>query len=607
MYETAVKVLVINCGSTSVKYNLYEMDTEQVLVRGSVERVGTPQAVHSFRIGTAEKVQDPLPEALSHRAAIDAVLVRHSSAGGLLANRDEIRAVGHRVVHGGEKLLAPAKITAEVKAIINECSVFAPLHTPANLSGIEAAQAALPNAAHVAVFDTAFHGTLPPHSFLYGVPYELYLQQSIRRYGFHGPSHQFMAASAAEFLKTDISRLKLVTCHLGGGASVTAIDGGRSVDTSMGMTPLEGLLMGTRSGDVDPALGLLLSRQGMTPQQVDEMLNKKSGLLGLSGISADFRDVERAAAEGNDRARLAIEVFIYRVKKYIGAYCAVLGGADAIVFTGGIGENSARVRQSICEGLLYMGVSLDQSKNEQSKARAQGGVDDVSAFRAPTRVLVVATDEERMIAREVVRTIAGPTAARVRVTGGTIPVGVSVRHVHLSRADCDALFGAGYELAMRRPVSQPGQFVCRETVDLVGPKGELTRVAIINPLRKETQIELAKTDAYTLGIDAPLRESGKLDGTPGITLRGPHGSVTIPKGVIMAHRHVHMNPAEAATFGVSDGAVIRVRVEGDRETVFGDVIVRVREDFALDMHLDTDEANAAGLNNDSVAAFDGRQ
>jgi acetate kinase len=602
-----MKVLVINAGSTSVKYNLYQMDTEAVLARGVVERVGTPGAVHSFRAGAHTKVEEEI-SAPDHRAAIDVILARHSREGGVLERREDIRAVGHRVVHGGEKLVRPVLVTDEVKRTIAECALFAPIHNPANLSGIEAAQQALPDVPHVAVFDTAFHADLPPASFVYGVPYELYLSQSIRRYGFHGPSHQFMAASAAEYLQTSPSRLKLVTCHLGGGASVSAIDGGRSVDTSMGMTPLEGLLMATRSGDVDPALGLLLARQGMSPAAVDEMLNKKSGLLGLSGVSADFRDVERAANEGNDRARLAIEVFVHKIKKYVGAYAAVLGGADAIVFTGGIGENSARVRRMVCEGLLYMGVAVDDAKNDGARPRDTGaGVIDVSQHRAPTKVLVVATDEERMIAREVLRTIAGPTAARTRVTGGTIPVGVSVRHVHLSREHCDALFGAGYELSMKRPVSQPGQFVCRETVDLVGTKGEITRVAIINPLRKETQVEVAKTDAYTLGIDAPLRESGKLDGTPGLTLRGPNGTVQLPKGVIMAHRHVHMNPAEASQFGVKDGAVIRVRVEGDRETVFGDVIVRVREDFALDMHVDTDEANAAALHNDSVVAFDGPQ
>jgi acetate kinase len=277
------------------------------------------------------------------------------------------------------------------------------------------------------------------------------------------------------------------------------------------------------------------------------------------------------------------------------------------VFTGGIGENSARVRSAVCEGLVYMGVDLDPAKNEACAPRKQGGVVDVATPRAPTRVLVVATDEEKMIARDVVRTLAGPTAARSRVMGEAIPVGVSVRHVHLTRAHCDALFGDGYELTMRRPVSQPGQFVCRETVDLIGPKGEIARVAIINPLRKETQVELARTDAIVLGVDPPLRESGKLAGTPGITLRGPKGTVTIDHGVILAHRHLHMSPDEALRFGVADGQQIRVRVEGDREMVFGDVLVRVSPSYALDMHIDTDEANAAGLSNDSVASFDGVQ
>jgi acetate kinase len=277
------------------------------------------------------------------------------------------------------------------------------------------------------------------------------------------------------------------------------------------------------------------------------------------------------------------------------------------VFTGGIGENSVKVRSAVCDSLVYMGVVVDSEKNQHADARGSGGVVDISSPRAPTKVLVVATDEERMIAREVVRVTAGPTAARQRVTGHAIPVGVSVRHVHLSRAHCDALFGEGYELTERRAVSQPGQFVCRETVDLVGPKGAIERVAIINPLRKETQVEVARTDAIALGVNPPLRESGKLEGTPGLTLRGPKGSVAIDHGVILAHRHVHMHTDDAKRFGVQDKGIIRVRVEGERETVFGDVIVRVSDQYALDMHVDTDEANASGLNNDSVATFDGVQ
>jgi acetate kinase len=601
-----MRILVLNVGSTSVKYRLYEMDTETALASGAVERVGTAEATHRFRVG-ATKGEAPLSAPDVH-GALAAILAHLTAPGGPVPDVAAIRGVGHRVVHGGEKLVAPVVVTDEVKAAIRAAAIFAPLHNPANLAGIEAAQAALPQATHVAVFDTAFHAELPPEAYRYGLPRALYVERGIRRYGFHGPSHQYMLASASELLCIEASRLRLVTCHLGGGASVAAIDGGRSVDTSMGMTPLEGLLMGTRAGDLDPAVVLMLARQGLRVDEIDELLNKRSGLLGVSGVSADFRDIERAADAGNDDARLAIEIFVNRLRKYIGAYAATLGGPDAIVFTGGIGENSARVRAAVCDRLAFLGVVLDEAKNREARPReAPGGVVDIAAARAPTRVLVVATDEEKMIAREVVRSIAGPTAARRRVSGEAIPVGVSVRHVHLSRADCDALFGPGYELTERRPVTQPGQYVCRETVDLIGPKGELARVAIINPLRKETQVELSRTDAIALGVSPPLRESGKLDGTPGLTLRGPAGAVTIPRGVILAHRHVHMHPDDAARFGVRDGAVVRVRIEGDREGVLGDVLVRVSDQYALDLHVDTDEANALALTNDSVVAFEGVQ
>ncbi len=594
-----MKVLVLNVGSTSVKYNLYEMDTEARLAEGRVERVGTADAVHVFP-GGSEPVAD------NHVAGALRAVLSHLSKGAL-PDPSALAAVGHRVVHGGEQLIAPTPIDERVEKTIEACARYAPLHNPANLAGIRAAKAVFSGAPHVAVFDTAFHAELPAHAFTYAVPYELYLQKGVRRYGFHGPSHQFMALSAAEHLRTDVSRLKLVTCHLGGGASVCAIDGGVSVDTSMGMTPLEGLVMGTRSGDVDPSLALLLARDGMSADQIDELFNRRSGLAGLSGIGADFRDVKKAADGGDPRARLAIDVFVHRVRKYIGAYAALLGGADAIVFTGGIGENSALVRSRVCEGLVYMGVALDEAANAEKKASEHGGIVDIAQPRAPTRVLVVRTDEERMIAREVMRCVVGPTATIRSVRARPIPIGVSVRHVHLSRADCDALFGAGYELTKKRDVTQPGQYVTRETVDLVGPKGELRGVAIINPLRKETQVEVARTDAFTLGVSPPLRESGKLEGTPGITLRGPAGTTTIDHGVILAHRHVHMSPDEAKQIGVQDRDVIKVRVEGEREMTMGDVIVRVHQDFRLDLHVDTDEANAAGLNNDSVVAFDGIQ
>ena len=596
-----MKVLVVNVGSTSVKYNLYETDTEARLAIGRVERVGTPEAQHIHETGT-----DAI-DGSSVATALRAILAHLTRAGGPVSDPAAIGAVGHRVVHGGERLVVPTRIDDKVEHIIAECAVFAPLHNPVNLAGIRAAREVFPAVPHVAVFDTAFHAQLPPHVYTYAIPHELYLNKGVRRYGFHGPSHQFMALSAAELLRTDVSRLKLITCHLGGGASVAAIDGGVSVETSMGMTPLEGLVMGTRSGDLDPAIPLQLARDGMTFDRIDQLLNRESGLAGLSGRGADFRDIQSAADAGDPRARLTIDVFVHRLRKYIGAYAAVLGGANAIVFTGGIGENSAMVRSRVCDGLLYMGVSLDEEANGTRRAADHGGIVEVSQRNAPTKVLVVRTDEERMIAREVMRCLSGASGAIRSVRARPIPVGVSVRHIHLSRGDCDALFGAGYELTKKRDVTQPGQFVTRETVDLVGPKGEIRSVAIIAPLRKQTQVEVARTDAFVLGISPPLRESGKLDGTPGITLRGPAGTLAIESGVILAHRHVHMSPAEAKDYGVADKDMIKVRVEGDREMTMGDVIVRVHPEYSLDMHIDTDEANAAGLTSESVVAFDGPQ
>ena len=568
-----MNVLVINAGSTSLKYDVYDMDTEANLAGGTIERMTDVNAAF-------QQLQ----------AAITGIAVH---------------AVGHRVVHGGERLIEPATIDAGVEAIIEECAVFAPIHNPANLAGVRAAKQAFPDVPHVAVFDTAFHAQMPEAAYLYALPYELYLERGVRRYGFHGPSHHFMAASAAEHLRTDLSRLRLITCHLGGGCSIAAVDGGVSVDTSMGMTPLEGLVMGTRCGDIDPAIPLGMIRQGQNVLEVDDMLNRKSGLAGISGVGGDFRDILAAADRGEVRARLAIDVFVRRIRKYVGAYAAELGGVDAIVFTGGIGENSALVRERVCERLNFLGVDLDVEKNRTAKP--DGLVVDVATRHAECRVLVVKTDEERMIARDVVRKLVGPTAAVRSVHARPIPVGVSVRHVHLSRADCDALFGAGHELARRRDVTQPGQYVTRETVDLIGPKGEIRGVAIINPLRKQTQVELARTDAFKLGIDPPLRESGHLEGTPGLKLRGPAGEIEIPSGVILAMRHVHMSPDEARVFGVGDKDIIRVRAEGEREMTMGDVLVRVSPSYSLDMHIDTDEANAAGLSSDSVVAFEGVQ
>jgi acetate kinase len=379
-----VKVLVINVGSTSLKYDLYQMDSEARLAHGTIERVATRASVDAAIAGIGERLRDEL-------------------AG--------LGAVGHRVVHGGERLVQPTVIDAGVEATVAECAVFAPLHNSVNLEGIRAAHAAFPNVPHVAVFDTAFHSTMPEHAYLYAVPYELYVERRVRRYGFHGPSHQYMALCAADALRRELAQLRLVTCHLGGGASVAAIDGGVSIDTSMGMTPLEGLVMATRSGDVDPAMPLLLARWGTSFDDIDTLLNGKSGLAGISGISGDFRELEAAANQGHRRARLAIDMFVHRLQRYIGGYVAELGGADAIVFTGGIGEHAAGVRERVCRNLGFMGVAIDGASNVAARPETSGGTVDVSSPDARTRVLVVHTEEEKMIAREVMRCLAGSNAA----------------------------------------------------------------------------------------------------------------------------------------------------------------------------------------------------
>jgi acetate kinase len=445
---------------------------------------------------------------------------------------------------------------------------------------------------------------MPAHAYRYGVPESLYLAHGIRRYGFHGPSHQYMVACAAEQLRTAPDRLRLITCHLGGGASVAAIENGVSIDTSMGMTPLEGLLMVSRAGDLDPSIPLLLARRGLGIDEIEDLLNRRSGLAGMTGLGNDFPTIEAAARAGDPQARLAIEMFVHRLRKYIGAYAAELGGADAIVFTGGIGEHAASVRARVCTSLGFLGVELDAAKNLAVQIE-DGGCVDISQPHARTRVLVVHTEEERMIAREVMRCIAGPTAAVRGAHAKPIPVGVSVRHVHLSRRDCDALFGPGAELTRRRAVSQPGQYVTRETVDVIGPRGELHGVAIILPLRAESQVELARTDAIRIGVDPPLRQSGDLANTPGVRLRGPRGELALDHGTIIAQRHVHMSPDDARRFGVADQQSIQVETAGARATTLGDVVVRVSPSFALDLHLDTDEANAAGLEERSVVSFVG--
>lgn len=391
-----MKVLVINCGSSSLKYQLINMENEASLATGLVERIAIEGSKLTQKVDGREKYVLTVPmknhkEAISH--VINTLL---DDVQGVIKSSDEISAVGHRVVHGGEKYSASVIITDEVMKDLEEFSQLAPLHNPPNIIGINACKELMPNTPMVAVFDTAFHQTMPEKAFLYGLPYELYKENHIRKYGFHGTSHKYVSQRAAEILGEDIKDLKLVTCHLGNGSSVAAVNGGVSVDTSMGFTPLEGLLMGTRCGDIDPAIiPYLMDVKGYSYEEVNNIMNKKSGVLGLSGVSSDFRDIEDAAAEGNERAKLALDVFHYRVKKYIGYFMAAMNGVDAIIFTAGLGENAAETREEIVADMEWFGIKMDKEKN---KVRGQERI--VSTDDSKVKIIIIPTNEELMIARD---------------------------------------------------------------------------------------------------------------------------------------------------------------------------------------------------------------
>lgn len=392
-----MKILVLNCGSSSIKYKLFEMETRTILAQGGVEKIGLPDSFLQVKLPSGEKVkiEKSMPE---HTIGIQLILDSLVDEKiGCLKSLKEIDAVGHRVVHGGEKFNKSVLITPEVKDMIVKCIDLAPLHNPANLKGIEAIEKTLPGVPQVGVFDTAFHQTMPDEAYMYAIPYELYEKYAIRRYGFHGTSHRYVSARVCEYLGVDPKGKKIITAHIGNGGSCTAVLDGKSVDTSMGLTPIEGLMMGTRSGDLDlGAATYIMDKEHLTTAEFSTLVNKKSGLLGVSGVSSDARDIENAIAGGNKRADLARRMFIYRVKKYIGAYAAALDGVDIIVFTGGIGENDTYVRGEIAKGLGYLGVKIDEEKNKHSR----GEEIVISTPDSRVTVCVIPTDEEWMIASD---------------------------------------------------------------------------------------------------------------------------------------------------------------------------------------------------------------
>ena len=391
-----MKVLVINCGSSSLKYQLIDMEGEKVLCKGLCERIGMESSMITHE-ANGHKATTPAIFPTHTEAFLELIKKMTTGAGKCIENVNEIDAIGHRVVHGGEKFKESCLITDEVITALRELSPLAPLHNPAGILGIETARKVFgQDVPQIAVFDTAFHSTMPPKAYMYAIPYEYYEKYGVRRYGFHGTSHKYVSHKAAEYLEEPMSRLKLITCHLGNGSSITAVNGGRSVDTTMGFTPLAGLPMDTRSGDLDAGiLEYLMNKHGYNIDQMLDVLNKKSGVLGISGVSSDFRDLEDAAPKGNQRAQLALDVFHYSVKKYIGSYAAAMGGVDAIIFTAGVGENGPDTRAEAVSGLEFMGVKLDPEKNN-----TRGKEVDIAADDSKVRILVIPTNEELMIAMD---------------------------------------------------------------------------------------------------------------------------------------------------------------------------------------------------------------
>lgn len=392
-----MKVLVINCGSSSLKYQLIDSDTEEVLAKGLCERITIDgRLTHSTTGKDKYTIDADMPD---HNAAVKYVLnALLDKETGVISSLDEIDAVGHRIVHGGEKFAKSTMITDEVMQAIEECNDLAPLHNPANLIGIRACKSLMPDVPMVAVFDTAFHQTMPDKAYIYGLPYEYYVNYKIRKYGFHGTSHSFVSKRLAELIGKKPEDCNVIVCHLGNGSSITAVKGGKSIDTTMGLTPLAGLPMGTRTGDIDPAIiEFIAGKEDKTVEEINQILNKKSGMLGLSGVSSDFRDLDKGISEGNDRCRLAVDVFAYHVKKFIGSYAAAMGGVDAIAFTAGVGENNPYVRKLATEGLEFMGIKLDEKANE-----TRGEEMKISTEDSKVSVWIVPTNEELAIARETV-------------------------------------------------------------------------------------------------------------------------------------------------------------------------------------------------------------
>lgn len=576
-----MRIVALNCGSSSIKSAAFDAGSMRRLRTVRIENIGAARgALH------VDSVASQLA-AIDFDGAIQRIMQVWRDAETAVGKPE---AVVHRVVHGGSQFVRPTFIDDSVLAQFDSLSSLAPLHNPPALAAIRLARETFPEARHVAVFDTAFHATLPRRAREYALPEALRSRFGIRRYGFHGLSHMHVMERVAAQLQRPPQELRIISCHLGNGASMAAIEYGRSVDTSMGMTPLEGLVMGTRAGDVDPGVLLQLLQNGhLQPAELESVLNRESGLQGLTG-SVDMQRIETRAAEGDESCRLALQLYAHRIRKYIGAYAAAMGGVDVIAFTGGVGENSALIRHRAVQRLEFLGALLDEDRNRDANCNRADSCVRISAAESRVPLFVVRADEELTMAGEALRALRS-TAARTR-----IPVAVSARHAHLSQATLDRLFAPGHRLTVATMLSQTGHFAAQETVALIGPRGRIEDVRVVGPPREHDQIEISRSDEFVLGVDAPVRISGDLRNTPGIAVQGPAGTLVLKSGLICARRHIHMNAAQARALGVHDHDTVQVRIDNrDRPLVFGDVMVRVAPEYRLELHLDTDEANAAGV------------
>ncbi len=585
-----MKILVFNAGSSSLKFGIFDMAREDHRIfKGEFERFKNGKCTfHYCTDGLQGKPQQRQEALATLEDAIKAVPAKLKEFG-----YDNFDALGHRVAHGGDRFHDAATIDYEVLSFIEQCTPLAPLHNPANMLAINLSRSLWPDLPQVAVFDTAFHHTIPDRAFTYAVP-KAWRDTGLRRYGFHGTSHKYVGLRVAKALHCPVTDLQIISCHLGNGASICAINRGFSIDTSMGMTPLEGLVMGTRSGDVDPGLFAYLSRElGLDAQTIEMQLYTASGLKALSGTE-DMRDVEKMAANGNADAQLALNVYAYRVRKYIGAYAAAMGGVDVIAFTGGVGENSASMRRRVCDKFEFLGLHLDEDLNQA--VRLQGyEAPQLQSFDSGIKVIVTQTCEQYMIAQEVKHSLDRQQTQQSHSNSWNIPVAVSARHIHLSDKAVAALFGADHQLTKARSLTQPESWAANETVAVIGPKGTLGKVRILGPTRDQTQIEVSKTDTFTLGLDAPVRPSGKLEHTPLVKLRGPAGELET-NGLIIAARHIHMSPQDAEKMGLKDGDYVDVQLgNGERGVAFSNTLIRVKDSYVTEMHIDTDEANAANI------------